>query len=63
MSARESTPGDARSDVHALVATLADTLTEMEAVTPGDKRGDAHTLVETLANTLAEVEAVTLLDT
>ena len=58
-----STLGDARSDAHALVATLADTLAEIEAVTPGDKRGDTHTLVEILANTLAEVKAATLLDT
>ena len=63
MSARVSTLGDARSHAHALVATLAETLAEIEAVTPRDKWGDAHTLVEILSNTLAEVEAVTLLDT
>ena len=31
---------------HALVDTLADTLTEVETVTQGDARGNAHAVVE-----------------
>ena len=57
------TLGDARSDAHALVGTLAVTAAEVEAVTLADARGDAHALVDTQSDTLAEVEAVTLGDT
>ena len=35
VSARVSTPGDAGSDAHALVATLGDTLAELQPVTLG----------------------------
>ena len=48
------TLGDARSYTHALVDTLANTLSEVEVV--GEERGDAHALVNKLADTLAEEE-------
>ena len=37
--------GDAQGDAHELLDTLADTLTEVEAV--GNTRGNAHALVDT----------------
>ena len=37
---------DRRGDAHGLVDTLADSLSEVEAVALGDKRGDAAALVD-----------------
>ena len=56
------TTSDKTGDAHTLVETLANTLTEVEAVTLLDTWGDAQALVDTLADTLEAVEAVTLGD-
>ena len=42
---------DSRGYAHALVATLAGALAEVEGVTLGDRRGDAQALSDTLAYT------------
>ena len=45
------TLGDTRSDEHALLDTLAETLAEVKAVTLGETRGDVYALVDTQAKT------------
>ena len=56
------TLGHTRSNAHALVDTLADTLAEVEAVRLGDTEGDTHGLFDTLVDMLADVKALTLGD-
>ena len=52
-----SSEGDTLSDPRALVATLADSLAEVEAETLGDTVRDAYALVKSLADMEEEVAA------
>ena len=49
-------------DSHALVDTLADSLTEVDVETLADALSDAYALVESLADTVAQVDVETLGD-
>ena len=60
---RQRRNSDTLSDAKALVETLADTVSELEAKTTGVTRGDMQALVDTLADSIADVEAETQGDT
>ena len=55
--------GDILSNAQALVATLGDTVPEMEEKSLGDTVSGAQALVDARADTLEEVEALTPGDT